>query len=331
MHTLRAFSLFLLTTFAGQGWAAMCGESMITNSCLRADNPIQACRNLVTGNPSNAAARVALCEALALEGKLDEAEVVINQGIARCSGRACQTLKLAMSYLEERRAARNRADPRAAEITRQANRRFCLSPFNNERSVAACEALLLDEPEDSEIYAALIQKLLKMGDASGALAYAIQGRKTLNDDSLFANLVEEAADQRQAVVDDCLNDDSIAKCEQSYLAGADDEYLVLRRQGELLTDAGQYESAEEALDRAAQLRPSDPDIIQALNALNTARNPAPPTVVAQVQQNATAVPETRAPSPIAETAATVGEGESARQGQEPIGLRNLISANGTSL
>jgi len=269
-----AFLLLLLST-TPSAMAAFCTDEAPNNPCFRANNPVQACTSQLAQNPGSISTRIALCEALAADGRLDEAEVLIGQGISRCRGRSCQRLKIASSYLEEKRAARDRADPREAERKKLADRRFCLTPFNNERSVSACEKLLLSEPEDQEIYAALIQKLLKMGEASGALAYAIKGRSAIGDSKLFADLVEEATRQRKAVVDDCLNDTSLPKCEQAYLAGSPDEYLILRRQGELLTLAGRYAPAYEALRSADTLRSGDSAIRKALAALTAAQSPPP--------------------------------------------------------
>jgi len=255
--------------------AAFCTDDAPNNPCFRAKDPLAACSAQLEQKPSSTSTRIALCEALAADGMLDEAEVLIDQGILRCSGRACQKLKIALSYLEEKRSARDRADPREAERKKAADRRFCLTPFNNERSVSACEKLLLSEAKDEAIYSALIQKLLKMGEASEASAYAIKGRSEIGSAELFANLVDDANRQRQAVVDDCLSDTSLPKCEQAYLAGGADEYQILRRQGELLTLAGRYADASEVLRGAERLRPGDASVKAATAALRAAQAPPP--------------------------------------------------------
>jgi len=275
MHMRKLAILILLLTFTRSAMAAFCTDDAPNNPCFRAKDPLAACSAQLAQRPSSTSVRIALCEALAADGMLDEAEVLIGQGISRCSGRACQKLKIAMSYLEERRSARDRADPREAERKKAADRRFCLTPFNNERSVSACEKLLLSEAKDEEIYTALIQKLLKMGEASEALAYAIKGRSEIGSTELFPDLVDEANRQRKAVVDDCLNDTSLPKCEQAYLAGAADEYQILRRQGELLTVAGRYADANETLRGAERLRPGDASVRAATAALRAAQAPPP--------------------------------------------------------
>jgi tetratricopeptide (TPR) repeat protein len=332
--TLAAFVVLCISSLPAFG--AICATRTPDNACSRATDPQQACVDQLAKTPGSISTRMALCELLAAAGEIDNAQLTIQEGIDRCGGRGsdCRTLALALSNVKELRASRDRSDPLAAERRMRSERTYCVGIIANLGSISACESLLLSKPKDAALYKALGTKLLKVGDPTKATAYILRAREETANPDLLADLYDEAIRQRRPIVDDCLNGNSLNKCEQVLLMGAADEYLLLRRQGELLTRGDRYRQAKQALDRAKSLNPDDPGITRALAALARKQNPpkaqVPPTQIAQTSEPAILPAETTT-EPNPEANERDQSEKSAPEISTPIvALRNAISANGSS-
>lgn len=341
MRALNLTILVLLCSTAVPAYGAMCGPRAPTDACSQGADPQQACTAQLSRNPDSVSTRMALCEILAVAGEYDAAQLTVQEGIDRCGGRAndCRTLALALSNVKELRASRDRADPLAAERRMRSERTYCVGIIANLGSISACESLLLSKPKDAALYKAISTKLLKVGDPTKATAYILRARQETADANLLAELYDEAISLRRPLVDECLNGNSQNRCEQIFLMGAADEYLLLRRQGELFTRDGNYRQAKRVLDRANSLKPGDPSITTALANLDRKQNPPEeqpsqptPIQIAEVTEPVT-LPGRTTPDPIAE-----GERDNLDQPEqatpEPpaptVALQNAISANGSS-
>ena len=275
MRFMFAMLCVLLALLSPSARAAYCADKNPTNACIRATDAQQACTDALTKNPQSVTTRMALCEAHATAGDYDNAQLTIQQGLDRCTrnSSACRRLTLALSFVKELRASRDRADPRAAERRKKSERAYCVGIITNSGSVSACESLLLSEPKDEALYKALATKLLKLSDGTKAAAYILRAREEFAQADLFADLYAQAIRLRRLGVDSCLDNASLQKCDQAYMSGTADEYLILRRRGELLTQAGDYRLAKQALDRASLLKPDDASVRTALAALERAQTP----------------------------------------------------------
>jgi len=270
--------LFVIFTvlLAPSALGANCADKKPSNACGQAADAQQACADALLKKPQSISTRMALCEAHAVAGDYDNAQLIIQEGLDRCTrnSSACRTLTLALSFVKELRASRDRADPRAAERRKKSERAYCVGIITNSGSVSACESLLLSEPKDDGLYKALATKLVKLGDGTKAVAYILRAREEFADENLFADLYNQAIRLRRSIVDDCLDSASLQNCDQAYMFGTADEHLILRRRGELLTQAGNYRLASQALDRAILLKPGDASVKAALASLAQARIPA---------------------------------------------------------
>jgi tetratricopeptide (TPR) repeat protein len=266
-----------------------------------------------------------LCEAHAMAGDYDNAQLTIQEGLDRCTrnSSACRRLTLALSFVKELRASRDRADPRAAVRRKKSERAYCVGIITNSGSVSACESLLLSEPKDEALYKALATKLLKLSDGTKAAAYILRAREEFGQADLFADLYGQAIRLRRSGVDSCLDNASLQKCEQAYMSGTSDEYLILQRRGELLTQEGDYRLAKQALDRASLLKPNDAGVSAALAALERAQTPA---VVIEPKKTAEPVKSKPLVAKVVEAAK-----EPTVVTQPPPLARNAISAAGASL
>ena len=335
--TLTVFVVLCVSSLPTFG--AMCATRAPNNACSQAADPQQACADQLSRNPSSLSTRMALCEILATAEEYDSAQLTVQEGIDRCGGRGsdCRTLALALSNVKELRASRDRADPLAAERRMRSERTYCVGIIANLGSISACESLLLSKPKDAALYKALGTKLLKVGDPTKATSYILRAREETADASLLADLYDEAISQRRPLVDECLNGNSQNICEQILLMGAADEYLLLRRQGELFTRDGDYRKAKLALDRAKSLKPGDRSITTALANLDRKQNPPAEQPTTQPSPHIATLtdpvdlPVNATPDPIV----VPNDGDQPKEAtpelpRPTVALQNAIGANGSS-
>lgn len=305
--------------------ATVCGVESPRDPCLGSADAQAACFASVQEDPRGLGARLALCEALLNEGDLVTAAIVVHEGVSRCSSSACrETLRSAEQALAQARVARDRSDPLAAERALAASRRRCTSGLSGDRSVAACEALLLDAPADLALYDALVRKLLKRGEPVRAFDYVLQARTAAAAPNALAPLFTEAAARRDALVEDCLAGDSLSLCNVVYVAGATDEGQVLLKTGELLLAQGERKAAREALLAAQALLPEEPSLARALAVLDRPHQPRPAE-----PQRPPEVPGKEA-TLVTATSSLAGETETVETvpGTPPPVPRNAIDARG---
>ena len=215
--------------------AASCGVDGAQHPCRAADDARGRCLDAVQRDPADRSARLTLCAILLDGGELDAAAAIVREGLAKCADdSACQDdLLLAGSIVSEALASRDRADPLADERQRLAQDRRCRSRLTTDQTVAACEALILEQPGDLSLYKSLASKRLKRGEPTDALKVLLTARSATGDPGALASLVREALAQREPLVEKCLGSTSRRECEEIFIAGADDAPQIQARLAKL--------------------------------------------------------------------------------------------------
>lgn len=300
--------MLLLAAAPRIAWAN-CLEGSSAHQCLQSANAVEACTQAVNLDSLDTVARRSLCEAHYRNSDFDSAAVVLQQGISECSGRACRDLKLALSNVDEQRDRANRADPDAARRAAEAQRAYCMGPIANQRSISACEKILVSSPKDAEILLSLGTKLNKKGRPAQALMYLQRAERAGGPSTAIKAQVAKAAPARNALVTECLRDTSLSTCDAALLPGARDEADVQRHRGKLLIAQNRTSQARRALTRSWALRPKQQEtaklIVQLGESAFSAAGPAGLLVLADAHSTLSDNSSARSPAPSAVTAAPV--------------------------
>lgn len=267
-RTLKAM-IWLATLATPLSYANVCTLSTATDKCLSAPHPVAICSALLTQDPLDLSARLALCETYLRDNDPTRAMNTLQQGLDVCGSRktVCNSLRVALSNVDEKRRAQNRKDPAEAQRNADALRGYCEGPIANQRSIVACQNLLLSYPKDPVLTLALAKKLLKSGQPSSALIYLYKINK--NERSTAArDQIKDAGRQRRVVLAECLNDNSLTNCNLALLPGTRDEYQIQRQRGKLLARKKQYQQSLRAYQAASSLRPKDAQTARGVVQLN---------------------------------------------------------------
>lgn len=238
--------------------AAICLTDQRPHLCLRAADALASCSGALANDPSSVELVLALCEAQVRADDLASASATVSRGLDQCARRGCKTLELALSNVEERRLAAERKDPAEARRTADVQRSYCLGPISNERSIKACERLLVSEPRNGDLYVALADKLLKGSQPVYALSYLNRAQRLVSADTRIADQASRARSLRQSLARTCVDGGSLSQCNAALLSGSADELEIQRRRAQLLFRAGQSEQGLRALALAWALAPGNP-------------------------------------------------------------------------
>lgn len=251
--------LLLSTLFAlSAPAAAVCLTDQRAHVCLRAADALASCSNALASEPASVELLMAVCEAQLQAGDLASASVTLSRGVDLCGRRGCKTLELALSNVNERRLAAQRKDPDEARRTADVQRSYCLGPISNERSIKACEQLLVSEPRNGDLYIALADKLTKSDQPVNALAYLSRAKRLAPSDTRIADRTSRARTLRQSLARACVDGGELAQCNAALLSGSTDELRIQRQRARLLFRARQSELGLRALELAWQLEPGNP-------------------------------------------------------------------------
>lgn len=248
----------LLVLYASSSFANVCTLIEKQNKCLETPNAASACGQLLEQDPLDLSARLALCESSLRDRDYANAINTLQQGLDICGKRStlCRPLRVALSNIDEKRRTQDRKDPAEAQRNADALRGYCEGPIANQRSITACQNLLVSNPKDPTLSLALARKLIKSGQPSSALIYLYKINKSARSGAMNAE-ISEASKQRKVLVSECLSDSSIANCNLALLPGASDEYQVQRRRGTLHARKKQYRQALRAFLAASSVKPKD--------------------------------------------------------------------------
>ncbi len=243
---------------ASGSFANVCTLIEKQNKCLESNDAVAACGQLLAQDPLDLSARLALCESNLRDKNFANAINTLQQGLDICGKRntLCRPLRIALSNIDEKRRTQDRNDPAEAQRNAEALRGYCEGPIANQRSITACQNLLVSNPKDPMLSLALARKLIKSGQPSSALIYLYKINKSARSSAINAEITE-ARKQRRLLVSECLSDSSIANCNLALLPGASDEYQIQRRRGTLHANQRQYRQALRAFLAASSVKPND--------------------------------------------------------------------------
>ena len=261
--------------FAGSGYSAACFVQIRDHGCLASSNPSESCRVAIDEDALDLQARLALCQVHIDADELEQASVVVRQGLAACGKRDCSELKRALSNVDEKRVMKQRDNSdESTRLALAALRSYCLGPIANSRSIAACEEFLVSNDRDAEILFALGSKQNKRGRPAIAIQNIQRAIEFGKSDSSVKAELASARRSRKVLLNECFNDNALDDCDASLIPGTSDEAKIQRQRGRLLANAGQFEGALRAFIAAASIQPNNEETATLVLALDARRFPA---------------------------------------------------------
>jgi tetratricopeptide (TPR) repeat protein len=266
----------ILTAYSAAPRAANELASVASCPAAAQSSEIDAAQRAFAGNEQSVDLRLALAEALMARECYASAVHVLRQGESlHPRNRAIQLrLRYARSMLSEQQYIDSLA---GAEVAARQQRN--LLRCRKLSDLAACDALLREKPDQSELVIAKADALLASGRATEAL---LLYRRAAELDPKAAGIearLSSAETQRAELFAKCQETNgqpALDACQLALIRGADDEFSIHQRKGLLLQAMDEPSKALDAYIAASLLKPDDPAVSHAILALtdSTGRNDA---------------------------------------------------------
>jgi len=263
-------------------------------SCLSTSGEaaVNACRRELNLAPYDLDIRFALSDALIGLRRHKEAVEVLKDGLARSPGsaRIKKKLSLAESYLEEQswieRRRAQQAGAAGATVSKRLDTKTKLNMIRCTKlqggsALKACESVLTVLPDDPSLHRSKADALLEMDRVVEAVLAYRQSLRLAPDDVETAKKLTVAQSKRKAIATECqrlAGSAALRACDTALLEGAEDEFALQRRRGDILLAMERTAEAKEAYQSALKLNPDDLETKKKLDSL------IKPVTVAKVEK-----------------------------------------------
>lgn len=262
---------------AAQGVKAVdCVDSSRVHECFESSDRAASCESAVSRDARDIDARLALCEAYVRLLRFDDAVGVLNEGFQYCGktkSAKCRRLLLAKGNVEERKLKEERKlrneSPRFESSDIAAKRQFCLLAISSKGAIEACEAVLVSDPSDSQVEAALGKKILKV---RGPLSLLARLKGSPNQQApQIREVILEAQGKLEDLVVRC-EQGSLSSCSAALDPGGPSESRVLLARSRIrLRSTGASAAKSTAvlgdIERLSSINTQDPSAINLVQGL----------------------------------------------------------------